>query len=158
MLQQPTKEKLYALRLHGMIEAIERQEQDEAARELGFLDRLALLIDQQWSWRENQALTRRVKASRLRGAACVEDIDYRVERGLNKSVIRGLAQESGWVRITNTSSCSGQPASGKVMYLRHWRRKPAGMAIRFTTSGPQRCSAIYTWPEPMAVFVNCSNA
>ena len=31
MLQQPTKEKLYALRLHGMIEAIERQEQDEAA-------------------------------------------------------------------------------------------------------------------------------
>jgi DNA replication protein DnaC len=81
-----------------MIEAIERQEQDEAARELGFLDRLALLIDQQWSWRENQALTRRVKAARLRGAACVEDIDYRVERGLNKSVIRGLAQESGWVK------------------------------------------------------------
>jgi DNA replication protein DnaC len=98
MLQQSTKEKLYALRLHGMIEAIERQEQDEAARELGFLDRVALLIDQQWAWRENQALTRRVKASRLRGAACVEDIDYRLERGLNKSVIRGLAQESGWVK------------------------------------------------------------
>ena len=94
MLQQPTKEKLYALKLQGMIEAIERQEQDEAARELSFLDRLALLIDQQWNWRENQALTRRVKASRLRGAACVEDIDYRAERGLNKSVIRGLAQES----------------------------------------------------------------
>jgi hypothetical protein len=59
MLQQPTKEKLHALRFHGMIEAIERQEQDEAARGLNFLDRLALLIDQQWSWRENQALTRR---------------------------------------------------------------------------------------------------
>ena len=98
MLQQPTKEKLYALKLQGMIEAIERQEQDEAARELSFLDRLALLIDQQWNWRENQALMRRVKASRLRGAACVEDIDYRAERGLNKSVIRGLAQESGWVK------------------------------------------------------------
>jgi DNA replication protein DnaC len=97
MLQQPTKEKLYALKLQGMIEAIERQEQDEAARELGFLDRLALVIDQQWSSRQNQALTRRVKASRLRGAACVEDIEYRAERGLSKSVIRGLAQESGWV-------------------------------------------------------------
>ena len=34
MLQQPMKEKLYALRLQGMIEAIEQQEQDEAAREL----------------------------------------------------------------------------------------------------------------------------
>src|SRR5216684_50679 len=79
MLQQPMKEKLYALKLQGMIEAIERQEQDEAARELSFLDRLALIIDQQWNWRENQALTRRVKASRLRGAACVEDINYRAE-------------------------------------------------------------------------------
>ena len=98
MLQQPMKEKLYALKLQGMIEAIEQQEQDEAARELSFLDRLALLIDQQWNWRENQALTRRVKASRLRGAACVEDIDYRAERGLNKSVIRALTQESLWVK------------------------------------------------------------
>jgi hypothetical protein len=44
MLQQSTKEKLHALRLHGMIEAIERQEQDEEARGLSFLDRLALLM------------------------------------------------------------------------------------------------------------------
>src|SRR5260221_2290855 len=98
MLQQPMKEKLHALRLHGMIEAIQWQEQDEATQALSFLDRLALLIDQQWSWRENQALTRRVKASRLRGAACVEDIDYRTERGLNRSVIRALTQESCWVK------------------------------------------------------------
>ncbi len=98
MLQQPMKEKLYALKLQGMIEAIERQEQDEAARELSFLDRLALLIDQQWNWRENQALTRRIKASRLRGSACVEDINYRAERGLNRSTIRALTQESLWVK------------------------------------------------------------
>ena len=44
-----------------MIEALEHQEQDEATRELSFLDRLALLVDQQWNWRQNQALTRRVK-------------------------------------------------------------------------------------------------
>src|SRR5258705_3511442 len=97
MLQQPTKEKLHALRLHGMIEAIERQEQDEEARGLSFLDRLALLIDQQWNWRENQALTRRVKASRLRGAACVGNIDYRNGRGLNKRVIPALIPEACFV-------------------------------------------------------------
>src|SRR3989440_1347845 len=97
MLQQPMKEKLYALKLQGMIEALEYQEQDEATRGLSFLDRLALLVDQQWNWRQNQALTRRVIASRLRGAACVENIDYRAERGLHRSVIRALAQESTWV-------------------------------------------------------------
>jgi hypothetical protein len=53
-----------------LLEALERQEQDESARELSFLDRLALLVDQQWTWRQNQALARRVRASRLKGAAC----------------------------------------------------------------------------------------
>src|ERR1700692_1651650 len=98
MLQQPMMEKLHALKLQGLIEALERQEQDETARELSFLDRLALLIDQQWNWRQNQALARRVRASRLKGAACVENIDYRAERGLSKSVIRALAQDSAWVK------------------------------------------------------------
>ncbi len=36
--------------------------------------------------------------AKLRGNACVEDIDYRAARGLDKSVIRALAQESAWVR------------------------------------------------------------
>lgn len=98
MLQQPVLEKLQAMKLHGMIEALQQQEQDEAARELSFLDRLALLIDQQWTWRQNQVLARRLKTSRLKGAACVENIDYRAERGLSKSVIRGLAQDSAWVK------------------------------------------------------------
>jgi DNA replication protein DnaC len=98
MLQQPMMEKLHALKLQGLLEALERQEQDEAARELSFLDRLALLVDQQWNWRQNQALARRVRASRLKGAACVENIDYRAERGLSKSVIRALAQDSAWVK------------------------------------------------------------
>lgn len=98
MLQEPMMEKLLALRLHGMVEGLKTQEQDPAARELSFLDRLALLVDQQWNWRQNQALARRLSAAKLRGNACIEEIDYRTARGLDKSVIRALAQESGWVR------------------------------------------------------------
>jgi len=98
MLQQPMMEKLQSLRLQGMIEGLGQQEQDATARELSFLDRLALLVDQQWTWRQNQVLARRLKASRLKGAACVENIDYRAERGLNRSVIRALAQDSAWVK------------------------------------------------------------
>jgi DNA replication protein DnaC len=98
MLKQPMMEKLQALKLQGMMEAFEQQEQDDATRELGFLDRMALLIDRQWAWRQNQVLTRRLQASRLKGAACVENIDYRAERGLNRSVIRALAQDSTWVK------------------------------------------------------------
>jgi hypothetical protein len=61
MLQQPMINKMLAMRLHGMAEALKAQEQDGNTRELSFLERLGLLIDQQWSWRENQALARRLK-------------------------------------------------------------------------------------------------
>ena len=76
MLEQPMVEKLLAMRLNGMLNALKTQEQDPAARELGFLERLALLVDQQWNWRQNQALARRLTAAKLRGNACVEEIDY----------------------------------------------------------------------------------
>src|SRR5579872_6162040 len=98
MLNQPMMDKLLAMRLNGMVEALKAQEQDRAVNELSFLERLALLVDQQWSWRENQALARRLKAAKLRGPACMEDIDYRAARGLDKTVVRTLAKDSGWVR------------------------------------------------------------
>ena len=74
--------------------ALKAQEQDPTARELSFLERLGLLIDQQWTWRENQALARRLHAGKLKGA-CVEDIDYRTSRGTGTSVITELDQKSG---------------------------------------------------------------
>jgi len=98
MLQEPMMEKLLALRLHGLVEGLKTQEQDPASRDLSFLERLALLVDHQWNWRQNQALARRLTAAKLRGNACIEEIDYRTARGLDKSVIRALAQESVWVR------------------------------------------------------------
>jgi len=91
-------EKLLAMRLQGMVEALKTQEQDRAINELSFLERLALLVDQQWTWRENQALARRLTAAKLRGSACEEDIDYRAARGLDKTVMRALAKDSAWVR------------------------------------------------------------
>jgi hypothetical protein len=77
MLQEPMMEKLQAMRLHGMADALKSQEQDPGARELSFLERLSLLVDHQWNWRQNQALARRLQAAKLRGNACVAEIDYR---------------------------------------------------------------------------------
>ena len=96
MLQEPMMEKLTAMRLLGMVDALKTQEQDPASRELSFLERLGLMVDQQWTWRENQALARRLHAAKLKGAA-VEDIDYRTARGLDKGVMRALTQQSAWV-------------------------------------------------------------
>ena len=113
MLEQPMIEKLLAMRLHGMADALKAQQQDQTMHELGFLDRLAMLVDHQWSWRENQALQRRLKAAKLRGNTCVEDIDYRASRGLDKSVIRALTQESNWVAKHENIFVLGPTGIGK---------------------------------------------
>jgi DNA replication protein DnaC len=113
MLEQPMLEKLAAMRLNGMLSALQPQEQDPATRELGFLERLALLVDHQWNWRQNQALSRRLTAAKLRGNACVEEIDYRAARGLDKSVIRALAQQSAWVRNHDNIFVLGPTGVGK---------------------------------------------
>src|SRR6266702_3239266 len=61
MLIQPTIEKLCAMRLRGMAEAFEQQQQDAHIHSLSFEERLGLLIDRQWNWRQNRALDRRLR-------------------------------------------------------------------------------------------------
>jgi DNA replication protein DnaC len=113
MLTEPMMEKLIAMRLQGMADGLKAQQQDPAATELSFQERLAMLVDQQWNWRENQALGRRMKAAKLRGNACVEEIDFRTSRGLDKSVIRALAQESAWVAKHENIFVLGPTGVGK---------------------------------------------
>lgn len=113
MLREPTMDKLVAMRLIGMADGLQAQEQDPATRELSFLERFALLVDQQWNWRQNQALARRLAAAKLRDNACIEDIDYRTARGLDKTVIRALTQESAWVRNHEQVFVLGPTGVGK---------------------------------------------
>lgn len=98
MLYQPTIEKLASMRLTGMVEALKAQENDPAVQDLSFQERLALLVDRQLNWRQNLALQQRLKRAKLRANACVEDIDWRAARGLDKTVLQALMQESNWVR------------------------------------------------------------
>ncbi len=100
MLNQPTLTKLETLRLHGMAEAF-RAQSDPAQRDglasLSFEERFALLVDQEWSWRQNRALARRLTQAKFRYRASVEDIDFRTSRGLDRSLVRSLTQNSAWV-------------------------------------------------------------
>jgi len=100
MLNQPTLEKLESLRLHGMAEAF-RTQADPAQRDglaaLSFEERFALLVDQEWTWRQNRALARRLTQAKFRYHASVEDIDFRTARGLDRSLLRSLTQNSAWV-------------------------------------------------------------
>src|SRR5277367_669666 len=91
MLNNPTLEKLRALRLAGMAEALQEQF-TRPLPDLDFESRLGLLIEREWYLRENRRLKRRLSQAKLQQTACVEDIDFNHPRGLNKSVVQELSR------------------------------------------------------------------
>ena len=96
MLNHATLDKLAALKLPGMVAAYETQLEEPEVRGLSFEERFGLLVDSHWIWRENQALARRLKKSRLSAEPCVEDISYRYPRQMDAATVRGLTS-SQWV-------------------------------------------------------------
>src|SRR5664280_2118548 len=123
MLIQPAIEKLCVMRLRGMAEAFEQQQQDANIHSLSFEERLGLLIDRQWNWRQNRALDRRLRNGRLQGPACVEDIDYRTPRGLDRQLVRSLTAESAWVREHQHLFLIGPTGVGKTWLARAFAHK-----------------------------------
>jgi DNA replication protein DnaC len=113
MLHRHTLDKLHTLRLIGMAAAFEQQLAQPAAQELSFEERFALLLDQEILYRDNRRLARLLQAARLRVGACVEDIDYRHPRGIDRSFMSSLAS-CQWVQRHQNLAITGPAGSGKT--------------------------------------------
>ena len=112
MLYEPTIQKMQAMKLNGMVEALDEQRKTADVGAWSFEDRLALLVERQWLWKENRALATRLKYARLRQPACLEDIDYRHHRGLQRSVIEHLAG-GDWIQYSQNCLITGPTGVGK---------------------------------------------
>ncbi len=97
MLTHPTLDKLNMLRFTGMAKALAEQMQLSEIEQLGFEERLGLLIDREMTERDDRRLKTRLRKAKLKQNACLEDIDYRHPRGLDRSLISALAH-CQWVK------------------------------------------------------------
>jgi DNA replication protein DnaC len=97
MLHHPTLEKLQTLRLAGMYKALTEQMTMPESETLSFEERLGLLADREMTERQDRRLKTRLRQARLKHHACVEDLDYRAPRGLDKALMLQLAT-CRWVR------------------------------------------------------------
>lgn len=96
-----------------MAEGFLAQLQQPDLQGASFEDRFGLLVDQEWVHRQNRRLARLLKEARLRHPACLEDIDYQHPRGLDRSVMRGLAS-CQWVTSHQNILISGPTGVGKT--------------------------------------------
>jgi DNA replication protein DnaC len=90
MLTHPPLQKIKALKLHGMAKAFEEQLNMGDIGELSFEERLGLLIDREQTVKENRQMQTRLRKARLGQAACVEDLDFRAPRGMDRSLLATL--------------------------------------------------------------------
>ncbi len=114
MPNEHTLDQLRGLRLHGMVRAIEEQATSTAAAGLSFDERLTLLVQRELAWRDDRRVARLLKAARLKvSAACIEDINWRASRALDRTLISSLAG-GDWLRHARNVLITGATGSGKT--------------------------------------------
>ena len=114
MLNEHTLDQLRGLRLDGMVHALADQATSAAATALGFEERLALLVQREIDWRDGKRLARLLKAAKLKVAsACIEDIDWRGSRGLDRNLVAALAG-CDWLRHGHNVLVTGATGVGKT--------------------------------------------
>lgn len=113
MLNQQTIEKLTALKLNGMAENFTLQLQQPKMNDLSFEDRFAMIVDAQWNWKENSRMKRYLRDAKLKLQACVEDIDYKTQRGIDQSVMMRLIA-GDWIKSFQNIIITGPTGVGKT--------------------------------------------
>lgn len=113
MLNEPTRTRLYEMKLNGMAEAYEEQRASSTIQALSFEERFAMLVERQWIWKENRSLATRLTYAGLKQPAAIEDLDFRESRGLKRSQIDQLSTGE-WVQRHQNVIVTGPTGCGKT--------------------------------------------
>jgi len=109
-----TLARLRDLRLGGMAQALERQQEQLGTYDgLAFTERLGLLVEQECIEREHRKQERLIRQARFKLRATVQDIDYQHSRNIKQAQIARLAQGE-WIDRAQNLLITGPCGSGKT--------------------------------------------
>src|ERR1700732_2878211 len=98
MLTHPTMDRLHARHLKAMATALDQQRSSSQYAALSFDDRFGLLVETEWTAREQRKLAQRLRNAKPRyPAASLEDVDFATPRGLARDVVLSLGT-GAWIR------------------------------------------------------------
>jgi DNA replication protein DnaC len=112
MLTEPLLQQLTELRLRGMAASLEQQLASPDTKRQPFETRLGLMLEQEIIERANARFAQRLRWAKLPIPACIEDLDTRTPRGIDKSQLARLT-ELGWIREHLNLLITGPTGVGK---------------------------------------------
>ena len=118
-MRQLTIDRLYELRLHGMRQALKDQTDKGDCDQLGFDERLGLLIEAEDAWRQSQRIHIRIQKARIRQNARIEELDYRAAREHRSGRPSRRLPRAGGSKKSETSSSSDPPESARPSFPQH---------------------------------------
>jgi DNA replication protein DnaC len=112
MTVEETVDKMIKLRLPYMAQELRAQLDRALGSALSVEECVGLLVDREWTERENRRTGRRIKDAKLGMQACLQDVWCDPARGLDKAVVRSLGT-CGWVRAKQNVIIIGMTGTGK---------------------------------------------
>ncbi|MEL6678852.1 MAG: IS21-like element helper ATPase IstB [Pseudomonadota bacterium] len=114
MLDHPTHDMLRELKLDGMADAFTELQARDDTKDLTHAEWLGLLIDREAANRTTKRFQTRMRAAKLRhGGACIEDVDFRAPRRLDKALFKELAT-GRWIAEKRNLLITGPCGVGKT--------------------------------------------
>lgn len=113
MLSEETYKKLMDMKMWGLADTFNEYLEQTGKDALSFDERFGMMVDREWAERQERKLKLRLGRAKLREQACVEDIDYRHPRGLDKSVMQRLIAGK-WLKNHDHVIFTGPTGAGKT--------------------------------------------
>lgn len=146
MRNNSTIASLKAMRFSAMAAELERQMQDSSVySQMGFEERLSLLVDAEWNSRQNNKLLRCIRDAHFaEPGAVVEDIEYHEDRHLDKAQILRFAA-GDFISKGHHIIFKGASATAKPSLHVLWAMPPVASLSQCGISACQSCWRSWPW-------------
>lgn len=85
-------QKMKQMKLHGMASAFKTSLEDGGKINLTTDEMISFLVEAEWDDRNNRRVERRIHTARFRYKANIEQIDFKIERNLDKNLLNRFAE------------------------------------------------------------------
>lgn len=107
-----TIEKMKQMKFYGMVSSLKNIMDNDFSNELNAYELLTHLIEAEHTERSNRKIQRYLKQAKLRYPACFSDVDFSVDRNLDKNLMLKLS-DGNWIKSNKNVIITGATGVGK---------------------------------------------